>query len=108
MTNLRRGALLSYWRALLALALTALFLVQGWDAMLKFVKRQTTVVTTVEASERERLPVLSFCPGYRRDEVDYYAAADELAGLLGDVVDDDDAVGGGEELASWEKAILHC
>ncbi len=51
---------------------------------MKFVKQQTTVAATTEYLKEAEMPVLSFCPGYRRDDMDYYDQIDELEDILGD------------------------
>ncbi len=61
------------------------------DGFIKFVKRQTTVVSSSETAEWAVLPALSFCPGYRSGHTAYYDLVEELHRVMdGEGEDEDD------------------
>ncbi len=73
-------------KAILVLVLLICFGIQVWDGLFKFVKRQTTIAATTEYLREAELPVLSFCPGYKYDDKDYYDQVE----ALGDLLDNDE------------------
>ncbi len=58
------------------------FAAQVWEGFFKFIKRQTTLVSTTEEVEGGLLPAISVCPGFRDDDHDYYESMYELADIL--------------------------
>ncbi len=54
-------------KTVLILILLVCFGVQVREGVYKFVKGQTTIAATTTYLTEFKLPVLSFCPGYRHD-----------------------------------------
>lgn len=50
------------------IALNVAFLIYVWDASNKFVERETSFTKTIKKLPGLRLPVISFCPGFKRIE----------------------------------------
>ncbi len=66
----------------LVFLLLACFGGQVWEGFLKFIKRQTTLVSTTETKSEAKLPAISVCPGFRDIKHDYYEAIYELHDVL--------------------------
>ncbi len=69
-------------RTALVVLLLLCFGAQVWEGFLKFVKRQTTVVSTTELTEEGILPALSICPGFKDANHDYYENLYELHDVM--------------------------
>ena len=68
---------------LVVLVLLACFLLQVWDATLKFFAGQTTLAATTERLVNGGLlPAVSLCPGFRDEERDYFEQYGDLHEIL--------------------------
>ncbi len=68
---------MDYFKIVSIFLLIFCFSIQVWDGFMKFIKRQTTVVSTTKTLSNQILPAFSFCPGFKDDNLRSFHGVEE-------------------------------